>query len=349
MPPPFPHPSQQYIDNFIARRADPTPPRGGASSTPASPRGGGKAEQTTRIFTPLEDECPAQYYPSLHAVDPHVMQRTRTLLLRLCATQVVVSLALIYVTLASHFEHDATSELFTVAVSALCAFAACAGLVGVSARSRTMLLFLYINQLWCLSNVSAFGLQQLRSSEQLASTCRLHDAGELSSEQLADLHLDCDHQAAASRQVLVGVLLLLGLLWGSCYLAKTYAEMVQDAENDTDDRALVAFVWQRRAEMWTQLGRFEEVVQRQLDELRSSFAGTGGRHGALNALGSAAGTEPAPPMPRPPFLPPGCASGDTTALLGGASSVLGNGAESQATPPSLPFPTVLPIRNPRVN
>ena len=36
-------------------------------------------------------------------------------------------------------------------------------------------------------------------------------------------------------------------------------------------QALVDFVWHRRRELWVQLERFEDVVQRQFEELRVSL------------------------------------------------------------------------------
>ena len=51
----------------------------------------------------------------------------------------------------------------------------------------------------------------------------------------------------------------------------------QDMLNDNDDHALVDFIWERRRETWVQLRRFEDVVQRQFEELRSSLVN---RHGS---------------------------------------------------------------------
>ena len=64
---------------------------------------------------------------------------------------------------------------------------------------------------------------------------------------------------------------MLAQLWASCFFAKTYSEMLQDQENDEQDRALIKFVWQRRGETWSKLERFEDLVQRQFEELRMSL------------------------------------------------------------------------------
>eukprot|EP00966_Prymnesium_polylepis_P026577 613229-Prymnesium_polylepis.1 len=50
-----------------------------------------------------------------------------------------------------------------------------------------------------------------------------------------------------------------------------YSEKIQDANNDQSDKATVDFVWHRRRELWVQLERFEDVVQRQFEELRVSL------------------------------------------------------------------------------
>ena len=41
--------------------------------------------------------------------------------------------------------------------------------------------------------------------------------------------------------------------------------------HDEDDRQLVDFIWDRRRETWLHLRRFEDVVQRQFEELRMSL------------------------------------------------------------------------------
>ena len=103
--------------------------------------------------------------------------------------------------------------------------------------------------------------------------------------------------------MLVVLVALLTQLWVSCFLARTYSELLQDAANDADDKALVNFVWERRRETWVQarappprhhcgarivrerpraraqLRRFEDVVQRQFEELRSSLVNRQGVRG----------------------------------------------------------------------
>ena len=201
--PPFRHPTQDYIDKFIARKGD--SPR--SASSLVSPASRAPPSRPALIFYPLEEECPPQYYPKLHEVNPRSMRCVRHLLLLLCLVQVIVcesgawgrgewalraapapshplptltrtqprpsqvgvACVLIYVTLHAHFQHDPFSELFTLAVASLCAFAASAGFVGVLASSRSMLLFFYINQLWSLSNVSTFAVLNMKVWKQPAS------------------------------------------------------------------------------------------------------------------------------------------------------------------------------------
>ena len=149
------------------------------------------------------------------------------------------------------------------------------------------------------------------------------------------------------------MVLLLGQLWFTCVLSKTYMEMVQDHLNDSDDHSLIDFIWERRRatriealgpslslslslflslalalalalaptlapalplapaltlalaltlwshtlpaayyprrETWIQLRRFEDVVQRQFEELRSSLVN---RHGSKRDL--SANMQPTP-------------------------------------------------------
>ncbi len=47
--------------------------------------------------------------------------------------------------------------------------------------------------------------------------------------------------------------------------------MLHEKENDEADHAVVDFVWQRRGETWAKLEKFEDVVQRQFEELRMSL------------------------------------------------------------------------------
>ena len=87
----------------------------------------------------------------------------------LCALQLVLAACVLYLTVKNRDLHDQFNELFAEAVASLCGFAACAGLVGVVAASRPMLLLLYINQLWALSCLSTLGVLQMTSSQQGAA------------------------------------------------------------------------------------------------------------------------------------------------------------------------------------
>jgi len=285
-------PSQSYIDNYIARRPD-APASAARTSAPVDgPHShSNKSKSMTRIFYALDRECPKQYYPEMHAISASTLRTVRCLILVLCTTQVALALAMFYLVSATHFLHDRLSELFTEAVAALCAFAACAGFVGVCSSSRAMLLFFYINQLWSLANVSTFAVINLSSADQSTAACRLFAEGELTRAQLADRGLDCDAVQRTSQYLSYGVALLLLQLWLSCFLAKAYSEMLQDADNDEQDRALVNFVWQRRGETWAKLEKFEEVVQRQFEELRFSLVAHSNRPTAASA---------ATPTSRPP-------------------------------------------------
>ena len=71
--------------------------------------------------------------------------------------------------------------------------------------------------------------------------------------------------------MMMGLFFMIVELWSVCFLSKTYAEMLQDHANDESDSALVDFVWQRRGETWAKLEKFEDVVQRQFEELRMSL------------------------------------------------------------------------------
>ena len=282
-------PSQSYVDNYIARRggseltpgraassgcgsASSVPPPAVASSSLTSPPSlPTPGRHTPRIFYALERDCPAQYMPEMNVVSPRALRAVRTLLLCLCTTQLSLSFGILYLISVTHFLHDSTSELFTEAVAALCGFAACAGFVGVWTSSRSMLLFFYINQLWSLSNVSTFAVINLMSADQNGAACQLYRAGELSAQRLRDSGLDCDALRSTSQFLLGGLALMLAQLWASCFFAKTYSEMLQDQENDEQDRALIKFVWHRRGETWSKLERFEDLVLRQFEELRMSL------------------------------------------------------------------------------
>ena len=263
-------PSKTYVDNYIARRGEPTPART-ITSPNATAEQNRAARHMPRIFYALERECPKQYYPEMHVVSPRTLRTVRGALLVMCALQIVLALAMVYLVSATHVLHDAMRELFTEAVAVLCAFAACAGFFGVCASSRSMLLFFYISQLWSLANVSTFAVLNLMSADQSDAACLLYRSGELTRAQLADRGLDCDDLARTSLYMGSGVVLLIAQLWLSCFLSKLYAEMLQDKENDEQDHALVNFVWQRRGETWVKLEKFEDVVQRQFEELRASL------------------------------------------------------------------------------
>jgi hypothetical protein len=173
---------------YIARRGDATP---GPTTPGADALGGRPATRTApRIFYKLERNCPEHYYPKLHTTSSSI-RTMRVLLLVLCVVQLVVAFAILYAVAVPHFLHDPFHSLFAAGVAALCAFAACLGFVGVCASSRPMLLFLYINQLWSLSNVSTFAVIYITSDAQSDTACRLFATGELSRQQLVDRGLDC--------------------------------------------------------------------------------------------------------------------------------------------------------------
>ena len=143
--PPLQKPSQQYVDNYIARSGTTPAPRT-AALTPRQ----GPARKAARIFYPLEDKCPAHYYPDLHLVNDVWMLRTRRALQLMCTMQVVMSVVLL---LYSGSLHNPIDKTFTVATNVLGIVSAVLGFVGVLLNYRTLLLFLYINELFGLSNV----------------------------------------------------------------------------------------------------------------------------------------------------------------------------------------------------
>jgi len=144
-------------------RASPraVPSVGGATSR-SLPGGPAPARRAMRIFYPLEEECPAQYYPQLHTVNARRMRLVRAALLVMCLLQLAASC---YIYKHSHM-HDYVYEFFTVGANALSAFAAVSGFVGVAIESRGALLFYYINQLWSLSNVCTFFVMTMGAYEQ---------------------------------------------------------------------------------------------------------------------------------------------------------------------------------------
>ena len=143
--PPLRKPSQLYVDNYIARSGTTPAPRT-AALTPRQ----GPARKAARIFYPLEDKCPAHYYPDLHLVNDVWMLRTRRALQLMCTMQVVMSVVLL---LYSGSLHNPIDKTFTVATNVLGIVSAVLGFVGVLLNYRTLLLFLYINELFGLSNV----------------------------------------------------------------------------------------------------------------------------------------------------------------------------------------------------
>ena len=147
--PPLRKPSQLYVDNYIARSGTTPAPRT-AALTPRQ----GPARKAARIFYPLEDKCPAHYYPDLHLVNDVWMTRTRRALQVMCTMQVVMSVVLLLYSGSLHNEIDKT---FTFATNLLGIVSAVLGFVGVLLNQRTLLLFLYINELFGLSNVCRTG------------------------------------------------------------------------------------------------------------------------------------------------------------------------------------------------
>jgi hypothetical protein len=263
-PPSLRKPSQAYVDQYIARR-------GGTPITPSTEQAifsGARGQPTRlqpRIFVKLDKECPNHYYPPLNTTASS-LKTIRSLLLFLCAVQFVVALGVLYIIVAKGF-FDRNNDLFAKAVALLYAFAACAGGVGVLASSRSMLLLLYINQLWGLSCLSTFAVLQLTSEEQGMVACDL-----LPKQQLREAKINCALFDEGVRLLLgLGLVLLAALLWAVCYLSRVYSEGLQDKQNDDTDLAIIDFIWQRRGETWERLERFEEVVQRQFEELRMSL------------------------------------------------------------------------------
>lgn len=335
-PPSLRKPSQAYVDSYIARRTPVrTPTAAAAVATPVSEA---RSRSAPRIFYKLEKDCPPNYFSALHTVSSS-LRTIRAALLLLCIVQLLVAFSILYATAVTHYLHDPSAELFTEFIAALCAFAACVGFVGVLASSRNMLLVLYVNQLWSLSNVSTYAVIQLTSEEQGAAACALYETGELTAQQLADQGLDCDQLARTARLSFLALLLLVCLLWGVCFLSKMYSEMLQDKANDEQDAELVNFVWRRRGETWAKLEKFEELVNRQFEELRMSLVAHA--HHAQAASRS-----------RPsPLAPPGSSSSSHhhhnnnnnggggcggAGAGGGGTCLLSQQPPLHATPPPLP-------------
>lgn len=258
--PPLRKPSQMYVDNYIARSGATPAPRT-AALTPRS----GPARKAARIFYPLEERCPAHYYPDLHLVSSGSMLMTRRTLLVMCVLQLIASIVILA---GSDNLHNGVDRTFTVAANLVSSVASVLGFAGVLVNNRSLLLFFYINQLFGLSNVCTIFLMQLDENSSGVAACKMLRRGDLTDEQARQQGLDCDAVEGYQNVLLLVMLFLLGQLWASCLLAKTYMEMVQDLLNDNDDHALVDFIWERRRETWVQLRRFEDVVQRQFEARR---------------------------------------------------------------------------------
>ena len=135
--PPLRKPSQAYVDNMLRSSTNLNAAPRTAALTPRQ----GPARKAARIFYPLEDKCPAHYYPDLHLVNDVWMLWTRRALQLMCTMQVVMSVVLL---LYSGSLHNAIDKTFTVATNVLGIVSAVLGFVGVLLNYRTLLLFLYI-------------------------------------------------------------------------------------------------------------------------------------------------------------------------------------------------------------
>ena len=279
-------PSQYYVDGYLARQGTSgAPPQTPLPPSAASPRS--TQRRTAKIFYELEKECPKHYYPKLHVVDPGVMRCIRYMLLVLCVVQTLAAVSIGSMATARGMLHDDVNKQFTVGALMLCAFAGVCGLVGVWGKSRGLLLFFYINELWGLSNVCTFFVMALQSDERTGASCEMLRTGEMSAEVLASAGVTpavCDERASRRASLVAAMILLMSELWVSCFLAKTYSEYIQDEANDEDDRQLVDFIWDRRRETWLHLRRFEDVVQRQFEELRASLHSRTGMGGSKAQL-----------------------------------------------------------------
>lgn len=273
--PPLRKPSQAYVDNMLRSSTNLNAAPRTAALTPRQ----GPARKAARIFYPLEDKCPAHYYPDLHLVNSVWMLRTRRALFLMIIMQVVISTTLL---LYANTLHNEVDQLFTFLTNLLSDIAAVLGFIGVLLDNRSLLLFFYINELFALSNVCTIFLMRLDANAESMNACGMLQRQEISEAQAAAMNLNCDEVYRDAQMVVVMMTVLLGQCWFSCLLSKTYMEMVQDQLNDNDDHALIDFIWERRRETWIQLRRFEDVVQRQFEELRSSLVN---RHGSKRDLG----------------------------------------------------------------
>ena len=231
-------PSQYYVDGYLARQGTSgAPPQTPLPPSAASPRS--TQRRTAKIFYELEKECPKHYYPKLHVVDPAVMRCIRYMLLVLCVVQTLAAVSIGSMATARGMLHDDVNKQFTVGALMLCAFAGVCGLVGVWGKSRGLLLFFYINELWGLSNVCTFFVMALQSDERTGASCEMLRTGEMSAEVLASAGVTpavCDERASRRASLVAAMIVLMSELWVSCFLAKTYSEYIQDEANDEDDR-----------------------------------------------------------------------------------------------------------------
>ena len=169
-------PSQYYVDGYLARQGTSgAPPQTPLPPSAASPRS--TQRRTAKIFYELEKECPKHYYPKLHVVDPGVMRCIRYMLLVLCVVQTLAAVSIGSMATARGMLHDDVNKQFTVGALMLCAFAGVCGLVGVWGKSRGLLLFFYINELWGLSNVCTFFVMALQSDERTGASCEMLRTG----------------------------------------------------------------------------------------------------------------------------------------------------------------------------
>ena len=157
--------------------------------------------------------------------------------------------------------------------------------------------------------------------------------------------MNCEQIERTSFYMIVTLVTLLLQLWLSSFVSKMYSERIQDRMNDLNDKELVNFVWNRRRETWvqvegctshtvvdyhvsnpshlarhadafasshhavwphSQLERFEDVVQRQFEELRVSLVHRlCSRAHAWPLHHMSARTNPIPPHPTPSHpIPP---------------------------------------------
>lgn len=243
--------------------------------SPRHPSTPGAASRNTRAvmpralkaFYPLEEKCPEHYYPKLREVNPRKLALVRSSLVGFSLLQVGVAYWL-YDTAPLH---ETTYNIFAEASTVLCAAAALCGVAGVGLSSRALLLMSYVTQIWSLSNVCTFLVMHLADHEQETTACRMMELGDLPGAE-AGARLACGGAADETHRMVVRAMgALLALLWATSFLGRTYSEMLQDAANDADDRALVDFVWARRRETWLQLQKFEGTVTTQFVELRSGL------------------------------------------------------------------------------